>query len=386
MAVVYRVAIVASHVIQYQAPFFRLLAQHPDLDVEVLYCSTDGAETYLDAEMKTTFRWDLDLLSGYRSRFLRNHGRGEGPARLINPAIVPAILRGRYDAVIFFLGWGTVTSMLGLAACRLADTPILLFGDSSFPPPPRFTRDLLLRTIFRMTHAFLVSGLVNTDYYRHYGADERRFFLVPWAVDNQRFIDASRFSPGEREALRESLGFLPADLVLVFSAKFIPRKDPMTLLRAMARMRNRARVAALFLGNGDLLAEMRAFVETHSLRAHFAGFINQSDLPKHYAAGDVFVLPTLDDPRGTVVNEAMACGLPILATDRLGAVGDIVRHEENGFVFAPGDDEALAAHLDRLIEDPVLLRKMAAQSRMLIEDWSYERGVIGVLEALRTTC
>ena len=106
---VYHVALIASHVIQYQAPFFRLLAAEPELDLEVIFCSTDGAEVYRDAEMQTTFRWDLDLLGGYRHRFLRNFGFGEGYTRLINPGIVPALLFRRYDAAIFFLGWGTIS-------------------------------------------------------------------------------------------------------------------------------------------------------------------------------------------------------------------------------------------------------------------------------------
>jgi glycosyltransferase involved in cell wall biosynthesis len=383
---VHRVAILASHVIQYQAPFFRLLAQERDLDVHVYYCSTAGAETYLDTEMGTSLRWDLDLLSGYSSSFLVNRGHGEGTARLINPGIVPAILKGRYDAVILFLGWGTVTSLLAIAACRLTDTPFFLFGDSSFPPPPRLLRDTLIRTIFGLTRAFLVSGIVNGTYYEHYGADRSRFFLVPWAIDNERFIRGSEFAAGERETFRRGLGFDAGTMVAVFSAKLIARKDPGTLLRAIARMHHRERAAVLILGHGELREELERFAREENILTHFAGFVNQSELPRYYAAGDVFVLPTLDDPRGTVTNEAMACGLPVIVTDRLGAVGDIVLHGENGFVFEAGDETMLAALLDRLAADPVERARMAKRSRELIESWDYCRGVEGVLEALRNTC
>jgi glycosyltransferase involved in cell wall biosynthesis len=383
---VYRVALVASHVIQYQAPFFRLLAKEPDLDLHVLYCSRAGAETYHDTEMGTTLRWDLDLLSGYRHSFLRNYGKGEGYARLINPGIVPALLRGNYDAVIFFLGWGTITSLLGVAACRLKGTPFFLFGDSSFPPPPRFLRDTFLRNLFRMSEGFLVSGVVNADYYEHYGADRSRFFLVPWAIDNERFIEGSRFAAGEREAMRKQFGFRDDQLVAVFSAKLIARKDPMTLLRAVDRMQHRDRAAILFLGHGELREELERFVRERGVHAHFAGFVNQTDLPKYYAAGDVFVLPTLDDPRGTVTNEAMACGLPVIVTDKLGAVGDIVLDGDNGFVFPAGDDARLARQLDTLVERPELRERMAQRSRQLIGEWDYARGVRGVMEALRARC
>jgi glycosyltransferase involved in cell wall biosynthesis len=386
MPPVYRVALVASHVIQYQAPLFRMLAAEPELGLEVIFCSRAGAETYLDTEMQTTLRWDLDLLGGYEHTFLRNYGRGEGYARLINPGIVPKLLFGRYDAAIFFLGWGTITSLLGMAACRMSSTPVLMYGDSSFPPPPRPLRDLFLRGIVGSTDAFLASGTLNADYYRHYGADERRLFLVPWAIDNERFASASRFAPGEREAMRARFGVRDDQLLIVFSAKLLPRKDPMTLLRAVGAMRNRERAAVLFLGHGELREELAAFARERGLTTHFAGFVNQTDLPKHYAAGDVFVLPSTYEPRGTVLNEAMACGLPVIATDRCGSIGDIVRHGDNGYVFPAGDVQTLANQLDTLVEQPHLRERMAERSREIIATWDYERDVQGVLEALRATC
>jgi glycosyltransferase involved in cell wall biosynthesis len=386
----HRVALVASHVIQYQDPFFRLLASAPDLDLTVLFCSSFGAQPYLDTDMQTTLRWDLEMLQGYHHRFLRNFGSGEGYARLINPGIVPALLFGRYDAVIFFLGWGTISSLLGIAACRAAGTPILLFGDSSHPPAEDSTARRLragaMRTLFGMADGFLVSGILNAEYYRHYGADPSRFFDVPWAIDNDRFVNASRFGQGEREAMRARMGISPDQALFVFSAKFIPRKDPLTLLRALDRMRHRDRAAVLFLGHGELRADMEHFVREHGLRAHFAGFVNQTDLPKYYAAGDAFVLSSTYEPRGTVVNEAMACGLPLIVTDVYGAIGDIASERENTLIFKPGDVEALAAHLDRLVEDPELRAGMARKSREIIDGWNYERGVAGIGEALRSIC
>jgi glycosyltransferase involved in cell wall biosynthesis len=354
----------------------------------VIFCSTDGVKVYRDAEMQTTFRWDLDLLGGYRHRFLRNFGFGEGYTRLINPGIVPALLFDRYDAAIFFLGWGTITSLLGIAACRLRGTPVLLFGDSSFPPPLRGLasrlRARLLRAIFRRTDAFLVSGALNADYYRHYGADAARFHLVPWAIDNARFAAGSRFAAGEREAMRARFGIGEDQLAIVFSGKFLLRKDPMTLLRAVDAMQHRPRAAVLFLGNGELRADLESFARERDLDVRFAGFVNQTDLPKHYAMADAFVLPSLDDPRATVVNEAMASGLPVLITDRCGPAGDIVKHGDNGFVFAPADVSALASHLDALAADPELRARMGRRSREIIATWDYTRGVQGVLEALRS--
>jgi glycosyltransferase involved in cell wall biosynthesis len=384
----HRLAVVASHVIQYQDPFFRLLAADPDIDLTLIYCSRAGADVYRDADMKTTLRWDIETLAGYRHVVLRNFGFGDGYTRLINPGIVPALARGRYDMVLFMMGWGSLSALLGIAACRAARVPFFLFGDSSFPPPATNAAGRLragfLRALFGSTTGFMVSGALNAEYYRHYGADPRRFFLLPWAVDNERFATGCRFADGEREVLRDRLGLSRDAVVFVFSAKLVERKDPMTLLRAYDAMRHRARAALLFLGDGLLRAPMEAFVRERGLHdVRFAGFINQTDLPKHYGVADVFVLPSRYEPRGAVINEAMACGLPVVVTDRCGSLGDIVLDGENAFVYPAGDHAALARSLDRLTADAALRGRMAQRSREIIGGWTFERGVEGVKEALR---
>jgi glycosyltransferase involved in cell wall biosynthesis len=245
-------------------------------------------------------------------------------------------------------------------------------------------RATLLRMLFRNTTGFMVSGVLNADYYRHYGADPEKFSLLPWAVDNDRFMEASRFAPGEREAMRESLGIGQDQIVFVFSAKLIERKDPLTLLHAYERMPDRDRAVVLFLGDGVLREPLDAYAREHLLTGvRFAGFVNQSALPKYYALADVFVLPSTYEPRGAVINEAMACGLPVIVTDRCGSIGDIVLEGENAFIYPAGDADALAASMTRLAGDPALRIRMAERSRQIIDTWTFARGVEGVKTAAR---
>jgi glycosyltransferase involved in cell wall biosynthesis len=139
----------------------------------------------------------------------------------------------------------------------------------------------MLRMLFAITSGFMTSGVLNADYYAHYGADRRRFFLLPWAVDNDRFAAASALTRDERASLRARLG-LPSDaVVFLFSAKLVARKDPMTLLRAFASMQMRARAALLLLGDGELRPALETYAREHGLRdVVFAGFVNQRELPR----------------------------------------------------------------------------------------------------------
>jgi glycosyltransferase involved in cell wall biosynthesis len=244
-------------------------------------------------------------------------------------------------------------------------------------------RARLLSKLFRSASGFMVSGALNADYYRHYGADPELFFLLPWAVDNERFAEASRFAPREREEMRYKIGIRSDQTLFVFSAKLVERKDPMTLLRAYEQLPDRDRAAVLFLGDGVLREPLETFAREQKLaNVHFAGFVNQRELPKYYGMSDVFVLPSTYEPRGAVINEAMACGLPVIVTDRCGSVGDIVLEEENAFVYPAGDAEELSKSITRLIRDPQLRARMAQRSREIIAGWTFARGVEGVKAAL----
>jgi glycosyltransferase involved in cell wall biosynthesis len=115
---------------------------------------------------------------------------------------------------------------------------------------------------------------------------------------------------------------------------------------------------------------------------HFTGFVNQSDIPQHYSMADVFVLPSLYEPRGAVVNEAMACGLPVIVTDRCGSIGDIVQENENALIYPAGDAGALARAMDTMTDDGLRAR-MSRRSLEIIGTWDFARGVEGVKEMLR---
>ena len=384
-----RLAIVASHVIQYQAPLFQHLAASGEVDLTVFYCKSAGGERYHDREMKTTLAWDIPLLAGYHHETLRNysplgslHGWG-----LINFDLPRRLIKGHFDAVIF-TGWGAVSYWLGFAACLAGRIPFFLYGDSNQIPPIdsilQRVRDLVLRGLFGKASGFLVSGRYNADYYLHYGADKNRLFFVPWAVDNDRFERESHLTDAERLELRATYDIPDDAMVIMFSGKLLPRKGPMDLLEAFAEMPNRDDAVLLFVGDGVERPRLEEFCNARSLtNVRITGFLNQSILPKMYGLGDVFVLPSYFDPRATVVNEAMAAGLACVVSDRVGPSGDIVKDGENGFVVPAGDIPMLGSRLSRLVGEPALARTMGECSRKIIEHWSYREDVDGMVAAAR---
>ncbi len=131
------------------------------------------------------------------------------------------------------------------------------------------------------------------------------------------------------------------------------------------------------------MEEANGLVAAHSLPVTFAGFLNQTEVAKAYAAADCLVLPSdYGETWGLVVNEAMVCGLPAIVSDRVGCGPDLVSDGVTGMVFPFGDIEALAQCLVRMATDPALRAAMGARARERVADYSVERAVAGTLAAL----
>jgi glycosyltransferase involved in cell wall biosynthesis len=111
------------------------------------------------------------------------------------------------------------------------------------------------------------------------------------------------------------------------------------------------------------------------------GFRNQAELPRLYAMGDLFVLPSEDEPWGLVINEAMCSGLPIVASERVGAAADLIQPGYNGFRFPPGDIPALTQALRLALQDGAKER-LGQASLEIIRDWGLEEDIGAVRQAL----
>jgi glycosyltransferase involved in cell wall biosynthesis len=338
-------------------------------------------------------KWDIPLLEGYHYKVLPGHFSANihNFFSCTSAAVVAELSKGSYDAVVVF-GWGRLTSWLAFLGARLGKVPVMIYGDTN--PLYEASKSCLLQPIrrallarlFRGVAGFLVTGTFNRTFYESFGVPPERCFLVPLAVDNDYFATKAAPVKSRRDEFRAHFGIAPGAAVLLFVGKLIPRKRPQDLLYAAASLRERfPQIAVAFAGDG----ESKPFLESEITRLglkniYLLGFKNQSELPEIYGISDIFVLSSSHDPKPLVTNEAMACGLPVVASDRTGVWGerDLVRDGENGFVYPCGDVCALSQAIYRLVSDPRLRERMAARSREIISGFSYDKCVDGILQAL----
>jgi glycosyltransferase involved in cell wall biosynthesis len=117
------------------------------------------------------------------------------------------------------------------------------------------------------------------------------------------------------------------------------------------------------------------------------GFKQYDELPAYYALASAFVLASVVEPWGLVVNEAMASGLPVLVSERCGCAASLVRAGENGYMFDPADTGAIGASMARMAHASDASRQeMGRASATIIEEFGPARFATGLLRAAGHSC
>lgn len=382
-----RVAVLNTHPTAYGAPFFRRITARGEIDLTVLYLSAVGTE--LDPRPDRSFGrkvvWDVEPFGGYRHKFVWGPVAAHPQRRLTNLGLglTAELKRDRYDALVVY-GWAYPSSWFSFALARARGIPYLLYGDTNIRDPgshlPAPARRVIVGSALKGAAGALYTGTFNRDFYIRYGLPPERLWFSPYA------IDGAHFATGDREATRSRLGLRADTVYLLFVGKLLPRKRPLAIVDAVARLQAQGhRVGALFAGTGESEQALAEHVSRLAVEEiHQLGFVNQSDLPDLYAAADAFVLPSAKDPRGTVVNEAMAAGRPVVVSTGTGVwgPGDLVEHGKEGLVVPVDDLGALVSAIESLL-DPELRSRMGRAARERAEYWSFDRAAAGWAEAAR---
>jgi glycosyltransferase involved in cell wall biosynthesis len=383
-----RLAVIATHPVQYYAPIYRALAQHPDVEPEVLFAQRQDAAGQARAGFGLEFEWDVPLLDGYRYRFLVNRARRPDVSGFwgCDTPELGAIIRTRaYDAVMVH-GWYSRAYWQAMRACWHSQTALLVRGDSHLETPrPRWKKwlkEICYRRFIPRFDAYLWVGRRARDYYLHYGADPARMYFSPHCVDNEFFIAGAAACRAQRQAIRAAFGIPPESTCFLFAGKLSEVKRPRDFLRAIAAAAGQASVCGLVVGDGPLRTELEGEARESGVPVRFAGFLNQTEMPRAYAAADAIVLPG-HETWGLVVNEAMASGLPAIVSEAAGCGPDLVQPGETGSIFPCGDVNTLASEMRKLARDTRVLATMGVAARGRVAAYSVQQAVAGVVDGAR---
>jgi glycosyltransferase involved in cell wall biosynthesis len=371
-----RVALITTFPSHYSARTFETLSRHHEVDY--FFFSRPELEWYwLPEHGMTGGRFHQRYLPG----FSLGHTR-------LTPSLVPELYRGHYDAYIKCIH-GRFALPATFLAARAARRPILLWTGlwNRVGTPAHRLFFPLTSYLYRHADALIVYGEHVRRYLESEGVAPERIFVAPHAVDNALY--GRPVAEAEVEGLRRELGVEPGQKIVLYLGRLVDEKGLEYLVRAFASL-HRGDAVLVLAGAGAARERLADEVRRVGIedRVRFPGYVPQARTVAYYAAAWVYVLPsittpTFKEPWGLVVNEACNQGLPVIATDAVGAAaGGLVRDRETGRVVPERDVDALAAALAEILDDAALREQLGAAAREAVRRFGLEEMVAGFRRAL----
>jgi len=365
-----KLAIIITHPIQYYSPLFKLLSERGIIKIKVFYTWEQSQEKVYDEKFGKEIKWDIPLLDGYDYAFVKNISKNPSSGifkGVNNPTLNSEIENWKADAILVF-GWNHQSHFKAMRYFK-GKTSVYFRGDSTLIDEvsglKTCLRRIWLKYVYRYVDFAFYVGKNNKEYFIKHGLTEKQLFFAPHAIDNNRFSNNSKENIKQSKDLRQKLGFSEDDKIFLFVGKFEPKKNPLLLVEVA---KHYPEYKFLFVGNGELETQMKHQAGDNVV---FLPFQNQTQMPVIYNLCDVYVLPSQGpgETWGLAVNEAMACSKAILASDKVGCSVDLVRNNENGFIFKSNDVEDLK---EKIILFENNYTNFGKKSLEIINDWSFE--------------
>jgi glycosyltransferase involved in cell wall biosynthesis len=370
---VIRVTFVSPEPTPYRAPLLDRIASGGEIELTVVYAARTVAGRTWTVEPEHT----AVFLDGITVPGLHGVLRHDYP---VTPGIWRVLGETAPDCVVVS-GWSTFASQAALAWCRVHRVPYVLLVESHDDGPKpgwrRRVKETVVPTVVGGADSVLVTGSLARDSVVSLGADLGRVRVFANTVDVERFGDEADRLSARRDELRAGFGLARDDVAVVTVARLAREKGIDVLFRAAGSL------PVLVVGDGPERSRLEALALELGVRATFTGDRPLVGVLEAYVAADVFALLSSSEPWGVVVNEAAACGLPLVLSERVGAARDLLRDGENGVLVPAEDVDAAADALARLACDPGLRESMGDRSRELVRGFGYGPSVDNLLAAVR---
>jgi len=372
-----RLVITTEIISPYRIPLFNVLAEHPDVDLHVIFLAETDPSMRRWKVYKDEIRFSYEVLPHWRRRVA-------GYNLLLNRGVASALERARPDVIVCG-GYGYLASWRVLAWARRRKRPVFLWSESNQQDQRRGMPhvEMLKRRFIAACSGFVVPGKSAAAYAATFGVARERIFVAPNPVDNAFFSREASAVRTRAAEMRRQFG-LPERYFLCVG-RLVFAKGVYDLLEAYSRLapKLRAGVELLFVGDGVEQPELEARAAAIRPGAvRFTGFVHREQLAVYYALAEALVFPTHTDTWGLVVNEAMACGIPVVVSDAAGCVPDLVEEGWNGYVVPKSAPEKLSQALAKIASAPDLNATMGARSAQRVQQNSPQACAAGFAVAV----
>ncbi|WP_372717011.1 glycosyltransferase family 4 protein [Novipirellula sp.] len=295
------------------------------------------------------------------------------------------VFRQESPIALFILGW-THLGIAGLIAAKEQSIPVVLMSESSardFYRNP--IKEWIKRRVLRGCSAGLVGAESHRDYLISLGLKKEQIATGYDAVDNDYFANEADRHRRAAESFKKQ--YQIERPFFLASNRFIPKKNIDTLYRAYAQYHAEAGSDAwdlVCLGDGELKEELNQLRRDLNMQSniHTPGFIQYKELPRFYAMAECFVHVSFREQWGLVVNEAMACGLPVMVSEPCGSA-ELIDQGKNGWIIDPDSEDSISDCMLEITNMTKAQREQMGQfSRTTIAGFGLEQFGAGFSQAL----
>lgn len=363
------IAIVVSHPIQHFCPQYLSFSKHPNANVKVFFASMLGYKKYFDKNFGGEVSWNNLRIDEFDHVFMNGDKVLPSNKDLEAPTLEFELENFRPDAIITY-GYFQKFQRACHTWANGKKIPLVYITDAENRQHRSWIKNLIklfaLRLYFKKINYFFTVGNANEDYYKLYGVKPSSFIRMHYPIDVDVYTKVFEDRESHRKEIREKLG-IPQDMfVISVVGKLVEWKNQAHLIDLLALLESKGKKAqVIILGTGTTMEELKGKADNlTSNKVHFAGFVDPLDLPKYYAASDLYLHPARIEPHSLAISEAIYMGLPVVLSDRCGSYGesDDVQVGKNGFVYTFGDIEEMSTKVIALMDDKVLYDTFSAYS------------------------
>ncbi len=341
----------------YRVEFFKEFGKHCELTVIFEKSTSDERDN----------SWKNYNFDGFNGIILKSLKSSVDKA--FCPSVIKYLNSKKFDRIIVS-DIASLTGMFAIQYMKMFRIPYYIEGDGAFAKSGKGFKEAIKRYLIKGAKGYFSTSEMHDEYYLTYGAKKSEIYRYPFTSLKESDILDKVPEYEEKVNLRKELNMTEEHMVLAVG-QFIHRKGFDVLLNS-AKMLSK-NIGIYFVGGEPTEQYFKIKEENNLENVHFIGFKQKQELKKYYLASDIFVLPTREDIWGLVINEAMACGLPVITTDRCIAGLELVENDFNGYIVSTEDSKAIAVSIDKILNDQTLAERMSFNSLEKIRNYTIEK-------------